>query len=157
MSRVIENFINPESIDLTKIDFKPIVSGRRVAHYGYEYCYFSKTLKSCKPIPPELDFSERISDIIGRPIKFNQLIVNEYKKGQGISPHIDNMDLFGPVIACISIGANGRIKFGNGKIIEAKIGSLYLMEGEYRTKHTHQYKNGSKKTRYSFTYRTVDE
>lgn len=153
MSTVIDNFVNPEIIEpiVKNLDFEPIISGRRVAHFGYKYDYFKKTLTKCDPIPDNLNFNARLG------IDFNQLIINEYKKSQGISAHIDDPNLFGPTIACISIGAAGTIRFGNGVSIKAKIGSLYILEGDYRYKHTHQYRNNSNATRYSLTYRTVSE
>jgi alkylated DNA repair dioxygenase AlkB len=36
---------------------------------------------------------------LGKDIKFDQLIINKYEVGQGISPHIDNPDIFGDTIA----------------------------------------------------------
>lgn len=149
MVQVINNFVNPVTyLDIVQnLDFEPILSGRRVVHFGYRYDYFRKVLTECDPIPDNLKFPGQGD--------FDQLIINEYKKGQGISAHVDDPNLFGPVIACISIGSPGTIKFGNGSSVKVGPGSLYLLEGDYRYKYTHQYKNGCNGVRYSLTYRTV--
>lgn len=149
MVQVIRDFVDPVPLlnVVQNLDFEPIISGRRVAHFGYKYDYFRKTLTECEPIPASLGYPSQGD--------FNQLIVNEYKKGQGISAHIDDPDLFGPIIACISLGAPGTIKFDNGESIKVGSGSLYILEGDYRYKYKHQYRNGSSKTRYSLTYRTT--
>ena len=42
---------------------------------------------------------------------FDQLIVNEYQPGQGISPHIDNQTLFGDVVVSVSLSSNTIMTF----------------------------------------------
>ena len=48
-----------------------------------------------------------------RPRPLNQLIVNEYEPGQGISAHID-APCFGPAIATLSLGSACVMRFSNG-------------------------------------------
>ncbi len=64
---------------------------RRVQHYGYKYNYVSRSLgPKIEPIPECYNFIiDRLMEnnlIHERP---NQLIINEYTTGQGISPHTD--------------------------------------------------------------------
>lgn len=42
---------------------------------------------------------------------FDQLIINEYEPGQGISGHIDNKVLFDDIIAGLSIGSQAVMRF----------------------------------------------
>lgn len=150
-----EDFIEP--VDLSDVDFKHISSntGRKVAHYGYKYDYLKKVLTKCEPIPDYLNFNDEISQYLGYDINFDQLIINEYKPGQGISPHIDDVNLFGPVIACISLGCKGVIKCNGNHMV--KPCSIYILQDDYRYKHKHSYKNSYDKTRYSLTYRCVNK
>ena len=141
---------------LESINFAPITkSSRVVAQFGYEYTYFTDKLTKIGPIPDELNFDNQISEVLGLPdLSFDQLIINKYEKGQGISPHIDNPDIFRPIIACISLESNCELKFSNEKSYGIESRSLYVMTEEYR----YLYKHGIQKhndIRYSLTYRTV--
>ena len=160
MSFYQDNFVNSNEIlriiQKRDNDFKNINSAksRRIAQYGYEYTYTTKTVNKISPIPPELNFDEKISEALGKKVEFDQLIINEYKPKQSIAPHIDS-SVFGPIIACISVGADGKIVFGDKTSLKVKNESLYVMEDYYRYETTHQYTNNTKNIRYSLTYRTV--
>lgn len=93
---------------------------RRTQHYGYNYNYKSKDLTPCIPIQgPLLEILQRIQLAeLMKPVqqvksqtdlRF-QCIVNEYRRNQGISPHIDNLS-FGPTIIGISLGADVSMTF----------------------------------------------
>jgi alkylated DNA repair dioxygenase AlkB len=41
----------------------------------------------------------------------DQAIINEYQPGQGISPHVDCVPCFGPVVAAISLGSDCVMDF----------------------------------------------
>ena len=43
--------------------------------------------------------------------KPEQVIINEYKFGQGIGLHVDRVDMFGPTIASLSLLAPCEMKF----------------------------------------------
>lgn len=88
---------------------------RRTQHYGYEYDYFTKTLSDAKPLPDwakslcnhlevlqmfALHISQQVGLVKGTP---EQLIVNEYTKGQRISKHKD-ASVFGETIFSVSLG-----------------------------------------------------
>ncbi len=90
--------------------------------------------------------------------KMNQIIINEYKPGQQIAYHTDHIKLFGPVIACITIGQSIPIYFRKAvvKQLDIKSGSMYIMTGEARYEWQHSLKNNTQDTRYSITYRTAN-
>ncbi len=50
-------------------------------------------------------------EMMGKACSFDQLIVNEYQPGQGISPHIDNKTLFSDIIVSLSLGSNAVMIF----------------------------------------------
>jgi alkylated DNA repair dioxygenase AlkB len=155
--------------------FKAIESmiSRKVVQYGY---YYDRDgIKKIEDIPPfllELMNKERVNyhlgvSLIERPME--QLIINEYKPGQGIRYHTDHEEYFGPIIACVSIGSGIEINFvkkGNDterKSLYVEEGSLYIMSSEAR----YDWKHGIEKkmsdqsmkrdTRYSFTFRTLNK
>jgi alkylated DNA repair dioxygenase AlkB len=95
---------------------------------------------------------------------FDQCIVNEYLPGQGISRHIDKTSLFGPTIACVSIGSDATIRFTKDKnAVDVLVPrrSLYIMQGDARYAWTHEmparlYDAMRKRgTRYSITFRKM--
>jgi alkylated DNA repair dioxygenase AlkB len=159
-TKLIMNKINSE------IKFEPISNSpnsRMVAHFGYYYSYDRSGLKPAIAIPDylaKLVDANRINslccDIIDSP--FDQLIINEYKPNQQISPHTDHVKQFGPVIACITVGKSIPLNFKSGSIIKTiniETGSMYIMSGPARYKWLHSLKNSSSETRYSLTYRTI--
>ncbi len=105
---------------------------RRVQHYGYRYDYSSKkidlTMKAA-PLPPcAIAIAERIStlrDEKGRLIinlnadnekeeeeqPIDQLIVNEYTPGQGITAHTDCKPCFLDGISSLSLGSDSIMQF----------------------------------------------
>jgi hypothetical protein len=91
-------FISPEEEQnlLEQINEKPWDNSisRRTQHYGYQYPYHNTTnLIPIEPIPDEWDWlSER-------------MIINEYKPGQGIAPHIDHIRHFKSPIISLSLGS----------------------------------------------------
>jgi alkylated DNA repair dioxygenase AlkB len=82
---------------------------RRVQHYGYRYDYRSRSV----------DYTMRIGELPAWastialrlvtegifPEKPDQVIVNEYEPGQGISNHIDCEPCFTGVVASLSLGS----------------------------------------------------
>jgi len=165
----IEDYLSEEKINevkkyLNKLDFSAIsnaTNSRRVAHFGYYYSY-DRTGLTCAPtIPDFLNVLVDDVEITGKGfIEFDQVIINEYKPGQGIAPHTDHTKLFGPIIACITIGSSVPITFRNGNItkkLEIKEGSMYIMTKDSRYKWTHSLTNKSKDVRYSITYRAIQK
>jgi hypothetical protein len=76
----------------------------------------------------------------GKDLKFNQVIINKYEPGQGISKHTDAKD-YGPIIGCYTIESGATMKFNKDKdsvSIYTKPNSLYIMSGDSRYKWTHE-------------------
>ena len=110
---------------------------RRVQHYGYQYNYKSRTLDHglyLGPLPAWLQplakrlIENNIMDAV------DQIIVNEYAPGQGISPHIDCIPCFGPVICSLSLGSACLIDLTNqcktSILLEPR--SLLVLTGDAR-------------------------
>ncbi len=149
-------------------------TSRQVIHFGYTYGYHGEGLWPTTPIPgPLMEPLAGILDRADSPIqKPDQLIVNRYLPGQGISPHIDNARLFGETVTCLTLGSGCEIIFtrGVGEGIESyclyvEPGSLYIMSGPSRYQWAHSIagnktdyvlgKRVTRGTRISLTYRTT--
>lgn len=111
------DFITPEEEQslLELLDKEPWNTNlsRRTQHYGYEYNYNDKEAKKeAPPIPEYCNYLvERMLEqgiLKQRP---DQMIVNEYKPGQGIAPHIDHVKYFADGIASISLGSDTVMDF----------------------------------------------
>lgn len=151
--------------------------GRKVIHYGYQYDYNTGNIKvKADPIPEEFTYLitklEDIckdNDLINKYYVFNQVIVNNYDSGQGISSHTD-IKTYGGIIGCYTLGSGGTMRFTNGYEkydIYVEPNSLYIMSGDARYKWKHEMisrksdiVDGKKITRgrrISITFRNVPE
>jgi len=147
---------------------------RRVQHYGYRYDSTRRSTNDSLflgPLPGwAAVLAERLANdgwIAAQP---DQLIVNEYLPGQGISNHVDCVPCFGDTVLSISLGSACVMHFTQIEthqqvpvLLEA--GSLTVMQGEAR----YQWKHGipARKTdiyagrkilrerRVSLTFRTI--
>lgn len=171
----IKKYLSYEELNMIKkklnneIILEPITAlsnSRRVAHYGKYYSCDRTGLKDAQPIPDfmnELVNSSRINNLVGFDLidkLFEQVIINEYKPGQQISYHTDHTKLYGPVIACITVGQSVPIKFECGGIkkkINIEEGSMYIMTDESRYEWKYSLRNNSIRNSYSLTYRTINE
>lgn len=147
---------------------------RRVQHYGWVYDYRARHVAADAylgplplPLRAECDLIRALDLFDEQP---SQIIVNEYKPGQGIAPHTDCVPCFGPVVASLSLGSPCEIVFGN-KTSGAKVGclleprSLLVLGGPARFEWTHAIParksdvvegvRTARKRRVSLTYRTV--
>lgn len=101
---------------------------RRTQHYGYRYDYTKKSIDhsmSLGPLPVWLEYltTKLVKEsIFTQPI--DQVIVNEYLPGQGISRHIDCVPCFGDTIASLSLGSTCSMEFEHIKSF--KKGSILL-------------------------------
>lgn len=75
----------------------------------------------------------------------NQLIVNEYQPGQGISEHIDAIEIFGDTIVMISLGSSCIMDFTLEENKKKRKESIFLerrsllmiqKEARYKWKHS---------------------
>lgn len=164
-------------------DWKKGKIGRETIHYGYEYDYsirepHKKVLQKVKRAPYFLRCISKIlyDDRLLRNYP-NQIIINKYIPGQGISAHRDHYPIFDNDIATLSLGSpivmefkphksNKNIKHQDKKIeLLLKPGSLLVFGDDARYKWTHEIKkrktdkyNGKKLIRgerISITFRTV--
>jgi alkylated DNA repair dioxygenase AlkB len=166
----IPNFLTHEEIkyfenQMNIINLKPIsqtVYSRRVAHFGYDYEYKSTRIAKTQDIPEFIlnicNFSRLIKYGIIVP-NFDQVIINEYKPNQKITYHTDRVDVFGPMIFCVTIGQAVPINFkreNNIVSIIPQIGSVYIMTDDARFNWQHSSHNTTKNTRYSITFRKIN-
>jgi len=148
------------------------IDSRKVIHYGFSYRYDRGGIERVTDIPAFLKGlinKDRVNGYFANTImkdEMDQLIVNEYKPGQGIYAHIDHVGYFGDVIVCLNIGSGIAIDFtkdGQKRSIYVKPKSLYIMSGPARYEWRHgiaatMYDVGTKRgTRWSLTYRKVIE
>lgn len=111
--------------------------GRRTQHYGYLYDYKSKSLQKADPIP------KIICDILDRiGIEYDQVIINEYLPGQGISKHTDHTKLFGDTIVSISMLSPIHMIFRKDDeddiILNLEPNRMVMLKGDARYKWTHE-------------------
>lgn len=115
---------------------------RRVQHYGYEYDYKSKNVstKFLGALPIWLSricqnlYNSGIFDTLP-----DQVIINEYQAGQGISPHIDCIPCFGETICSLSLGSACIMDFIEAVKIPILLEprSLICIKGDARFKWKH--------------------
>lgn len=137
---------------------------RRVQHYGYKFpeLYTMTSLIIGNEIPDILlPIIQRLNSELNR--NFDQIIVNEYKRGQGINQHIDKVDLFGDTIVSLSLGSRITMNFNvddKEESLELKRRSLLILQDEarYLWRHSIKCKNNDndlpRETRISITFRT---
>ena len=115
------------------------------------------------PFPEWLDgIVSRLHSEFGFSRRPDQVIVNRYAKGQGISAHIDHVQLFGPLIATLSLGTPTDLVFKHRRsartyVLTVHPGTVVLMSGESRYGWTHELKNHSDAVRISITFRTTTD
>ena len=118
-------------------------NSRRVQHYGYRYDYKRRTVSDpTTPIPAHW------ADLFpSTHSEWNQVILNEYLPGQGISAHTDSL-AYGDVIQCYTIGSGATMRFTpedkedkedkERRDIYVEPRSLYVMTGEARYQWKHE-------------------
>jgi alkylated DNA repair dioxygenase AlkB len=146
---------------------------RRTQHYGYIYAYdHTSQLTKTKEIPQLFidvvnTLQSKFSFFSGN--HFDQMIINEYEPGQGISAHIDNPILFDDTIVSITLGSQCVMTFKPKPNPDDKDAvdvllprrSAVILQGDARYKYTHEISkrksdNKIKRgTRISLTFRKV--
>jgi alkylated DNA repair dioxygenase AlkB len=161
---------------LVSIDQQPWLHDlkRRVQHYGYRYDYTRRSIDDSLylgALPPwSQPLAERLLRERWSPRPLDQLIINEYLPGQGISSHIDCVPCFNDTIISVSLGSACVMHYthatdGTVVPILLKPGSLVAMTGEsrYGWKHgilarkTDSYHGQTiiRQRRISLTFRTI--
>ena len=137
---------------------------RRTQHYGYYYDYTQKdATKEAPPIPGWCKFvitrlieNDHISE------EPDQVIINEYKPGQGIAPHIDRPSAFSKEIVSLSLGSDIIMDFArmnDSQEIKLLRRSVVILKGDARYRWTHGIASRHadygvyRKTRISLTFR----
>ncbi|UPR03948.1 putative alpha-ketoglutarate-dependent dioxygenase [Chloropicon primus] len=146
---------------------------RRVKHFGFEFDYSIRGVHPNKEIvafPPCIEpITDRIAGV--KEItneRFDQLTVNEYPMGVGLSPHVDTHSAFAGDILSLSLGSSAVMEFRKGedhRRLFVPRRSLLAMTGESRLAWQHYIphrktdKVGAKVVkrtmRTSITFRTV--
>ncbi|GAB2272895.1 Alkylated DNA repair protein alkB 8 [Dionaea muscipula] len=98
---------------LAAVDARPWIclSKRRVQHYGYEFCYQTRNVDTKRYlgelptfVSPVLERISACCQLDGAAdITLDQLTVNEYPSGVGLSPHIDTHSAFEDAIFSLSL------------------------------------------------------
>ncbi|WHI52922.1 alpha-ketoglutarate-dependent dioxygenase AlkB [Microbulbifer sp. MLAF003] len=149
----IEEFISKEEEQflLDSLDNEVWLTSlkRRVQHYGYRYDYKARFVDSSLYLGALPEWSAKIlsrlhaKEFISET--FDQLIVNEYEPGQGISAHIDCVPCFKETIVSLSIGSQAEMVFGNKQVEKQTIllnpRSVVILQKDARYKWTHSIPN----------------
>jgi alkylated DNA repair dioxygenase AlkB len=147
----VENYIDERQHDwaLARIDERQWLDDlkRRVQHYGFKYDYRARKVNHDMRIgelPEWLNrFSHKLYKDEHMPEVADQVIVNEYLPGQGISSHIDCEPCFKDTIISLSLGSGCVMNFTNKFDKKKKIPvwleprSLVVLSGEARDKWLH--------------------
>jgi alkylated DNA repair dioxygenase AlkB len=141
--RYVANYVDAltESALIAAIDDEQWLSDltRRVRHYGYRYDYRRRKIDASLRLGSLPRWTTALVNRLradGHITGPDQLIVNEYLPGQGISPHIDCVGCFGPIVCSISLGSScvmrlSAVKGGRREILLER-GSLLVLSGESR-------------------------
>ncbi len=173
--RYVAEFIGPadEVALLGEIDARPWLADlkRRVQHYGYKYDYKARAISRSMfvgSLPPfAIELGTRLIDAQVLAEMPDQLIVNEYEPGQGISPHVDCEPCFKERIVTVSLGSQCEMEFlpkdaeKTSKLIMLEPHSALLISGEARYEWLHTIRarlsdrGRLRKRRVSLTFRNV--
>lgn len=120
---LVHDFItsNQEQDLLEAVDARPwrSLSKRRVQHYGYEFLYETRNVDTKKFLGELPSFVSPILEKIcsfpslnGKKSRLvDQLTVNEYPSGVGLSPHIDTHSAFDELLFSLSIAGPCIMEF----------------------------------------------
>lgn len=111
--RYLPDFINAETEAtlIATIEQQPWLHDlkRRVQHYGWRYDYKARGITQDLRIGVLPDWLTGLCECLYAKGIFShapdQVIINEYQPGQGISAHVDCVPCFGDTIASLSLGS----------------------------------------------------
>lgn len=146
----LENYISEDEACrlVQEIDTAPWRTDlkRRVQHYGYRYDYKARQARRADyigPLPaPFQQLAEQLTTEGHFQAAPDQVIVNEYQPGQGISAHIDCQPCFGETIASLSLLSACVMRFASqtpSQQMELHLqpASLLVLKGDARHLWTH--------------------
>lgn len=137
--------------------------GRRTQQYGAKYDYKTRKLTAAPPFPASVESMAEILEPLFEEYsstKPTQCIVNEYKRGQKITPHTDHVKHFGPVIVIVSLGDPMEMVLTRSGYTPYSItlepGTALVLSGESRYEWKHELKPSKDPNfrRVSMTFRT---
>jgi alkylated DNA repair dioxygenase AlkB len=150
-ARAIEDFISAVQGGslLAKLDGAPWRSDlkRRVQHYGWRYDYRARQVTEDMRLGPLPDWLDPLAQAVGGEPEFertpDQVIINAYLPGQGISAHVDCEPCFGPAIASLSLGGPSEMVFKQRRTSERRSVileplMLLILSSEARYEWTHE-------------------
>lgn len=152
------------SLDLHSFRFHGYEAKRRVAGFGYDWNFETRTLAAGQPIPAAFDFIvQRVAARLAVPVQaIAELLLTEYPVGAVINWHRDAPPF--ETIAGISLLADCSFRFrphdktrqGRNAVISlpVKRRSLYVMRQEAREAWEHSIP-ALDTVRYSITFRTL--
>lgn len=173
---IVPNFITEdEEIELINVINQQVWNKslkRLTQHYGYGYNYKSRSITKSDRIG---DVPDWLNNVVQRMLdnKFidevpDQVIINRYLPGEGISAHVDAPRIFHDKIYSISLGSPAKINFSRGMLktkLYLKPRTFLLMQGVARYKYKHSILpkmydlvdgvRVHRTTRYSITFRNV--
>ena len=125
----IEDYINENEHDqlLYQIDKNQWLADlkRCVQHYGFKYDYKARKVNRDMRIGQLPDWLQKLGRKLYEdghmPVEPDQVIVNEYEPGQGISSHIDCEPCFANMIVSLSLGSACVMDFTNKRDKTKKI------------------------------------
>ena len=147
----IEDYIDENQHDwlLNQIDKNQWLEDlkRRVQHYGFKYDYKARKVNRDMRIgqlPEWLQtLGQKLYEDGHMPAEPDQVIVNEYESGQGISSHVDCEPCFANMIVSLSLGSGCIMDFTNKRDKTEKIPvwlaprSIIVLRDEARYKWLH--------------------
>lgn len=126
--------------------------------FGYEYGISTQSVRTAEAIPAEVAaLFPALREAGWTGPDPTQVIVNRYQPGGSISRHID-AQVFGPVIAAISLGTEWPVRFtrrGTARSIPMPVLSAYVMRGDARASWFHEVPACLDAERVSLTFRTL--
>lgn len=132
--------------DWTSLSTSP--KSRQVIHYGQVYDYKIRTENHKNTELVAHSFTPSINQLVDLVYKkypfikgkLQQGIANQYRPGEGINKHIDDVGKYADFICCFTIGSGALMVFeknGIKKELYVEPGSLYIMSGEARYEWSH--------------------
>jgi len=141
----VAGYLDPDeqAATLACVDGEPwlAVLKRRVQHYGYRYDYTRRVANDSLYLGPLPGWAAALAGRLAAdgyaPAVCDQVIVNEYEPGQGISAHVDCVPCFGDTILSISLGSPCAMVFSQlrgaaEQTLWLETGSLLVMRGAAR-------------------------
>jgi alkylated DNA repair dioxygenase AlkB len=133
---------------LAEIDRQPWLTDlqRRVQHYGYRYDYKARRADASLYLGPLPEWAAELARRLHAEGWFaclpDQLTVNEYQPGQGISKHVDCVPCFDAAVASLSLGSGCVLEMADARS-KAKVPlyleprSLVVLQKDARYRWTH--------------------